>query len=152
MEESKTGQVGFKRRQLNSDITPVLEFLKELHARKYPEVPKKERKVKGPKFVMNHSYETRAFVIWLRFGSIHEECYQPLITYRRIFEITGVKIPSQITMVRNWRKYGHTICNFRGVRQIKYWYTDEMIKYLLDPETLRKWAPYSLSYRVLMIE
>jgi transposase len=55
-------------------------------------------------------------------------------------------------MVRNWRKYGYQICNFRGKSERKYWYTDEMKKYILDRKTLAEWAPYSLSYRVLLIE
>ena len=111
IEEEKSGATDSKRRQLNKDVAPVMEFLKQLHASKYPDKPKKERKVKGPKFMVNHSYETRAYVIWLRYGSIHQECDPPLRTHRRIFEITGVKVASQLTMIRNWRKYGYQICN-----------------------------------------
>ena len=92
IEEEKSGADDSKRRKLNKDVGPVLEYLKQLHDAKYPEKPKKPRKVSGPKFMMNHSYETRAYVLWLRFGSIHEECDPPLRTHRRIFEITGVKV------------------------------------------------------------
>ena len=94
MEEEKSGANESKRRKLNKEVTPVLEYLTKLHAAKYPEKPKKAKKGKGPKFQVNHSFETRAYVIWLRYGSITQECDPPLRTHQRIFEITGVKVSS----------------------------------------------------------
>jgi hypothetical protein len=120
---------------VNQDVSQVVEFLQALHDSKHPQKPPVERqtKFKGPIYKYNHQPKIRAFVIWLRFGSIHEECKPPLRTYRYISEITGVKLQSCITIVRNWRRYGYQICNFKGTYERRYWYTDEIKEYLLDP-------------------
>jgi hypothetical protein len=130
----------------------VLDYLEDLQVEKFPEKPKKPRKVKGRVFYVNHNYNTRAYVIWLRFGSVTEECDPPLRTFQRIFEITGVKVASCMTIVRNWRRHGHEVVSLRGKWERKLWYTADMKKYLLDPQTLSDWAAYSLPMRVLKIE
>ena len=82
---------------------------------------------------MNHSYETRAYVIWLRFGSLTRECDPPLRTFKRIFEIREVKVASCITIVRYWRTRGHQIVSLWGKHERKLCYTDDMKSFLLDP-------------------
>ena len=114
-------------------MTKVLDYLKDLHEKKYPEKPKRQRRMKGPVFIMNHSLETRSFVIWLRYGSTTKECDPPLRSFRDISRITGVKVCSCMTIVRNWIKYGHEVVNYKGKYERKLWYTEDMKKFLLNP-------------------
>jgi hypothetical protein len=111
----------------------VLDYLEDLQVKKYPEKIKKPRKVKGHVFYVNHNLNTRSYVIWLRFGSLTKECDPPLRTFQRIFEITGVKVASCMTIVRNWRRYGHEVVSYRGKYERKLWHTEDMKKFLLDP-------------------
>jgi hypothetical protein len=48
----------------------------------------------------------KAFVIWLRYGTLSEETEPPLRTFRQIFQITGVKVNSQFTIIRLWKDNG----------------------------------------------
>lgn len=59
----------------------MIAFLEALHAAKHPATEKKAKKWKGPKFKVHHTLEMKAFVVWLRFGSLSEECHPPLRTY-----------------------------------------------------------------------
>ena len=83
----------------------MIAFLEALHAAKHPEKPKKEKKRRVPKFMVYHSLEMKAFVVWLRYGTLSEEVQPPLRTYSQIFKITGVKISSQFTIIiRLWKE------------------------------------------------
>ena len=55
---------------------------------------------------MYHSLEMKAFVIWLRYGTLSEDIEPPLRTHRQIFQITGVKVTSQFTIIRLWKANG----------------------------------------------
>ena len=48
----------------------MIAFLEALHAAKHPEKPKKEKKRRIPKFMVHHSLEMKAFVVWLRYGTL----------------------------------------------------------------------------------
>ena len=85
----------------------MIAFLEALHAAKHPEKPKREKKRKIPKFMVNHSLEMKAFVVWLRYGTLSEEVRPPLRTFREIFQITGVKINSQFTIIKLWKENGY---------------------------------------------
>jgi hypothetical protein len=67
------------------------------------------------------------------------------MTYRRIFEISGVKPVAAFRIVKRWRENGYKVLpSMKGSYERKLWYTPEIKAFLLDPETLRAWAPYSL--------
>ena len=100
LEEIKEGGNKSKRRQLNVDEHQLTEFLEQLHQQKYPKKEKKCKKVKMPRFMVNHRTEARMFVVFLRFGSLTQECHPPLRTHRRIFEIMGVKTTTQFNIIR----------------------------------------------------
>ena len=56
---------------------------------------------------MYHTLEKKAFVVWLRYGTLTEEVRPPLRTFREIFQITGVKINSQFTIIKLWKENGY---------------------------------------------
>ena len=85
----------------------MIAFLEALHAAKHPDNPKKGKKRRAPKFKVYHSLEMKAFVVWLRYGSLSEEVRPPLRTYSQIFQITGVKIKSQFTIIKLWKENGY---------------------------------------------
>ena len=84
----------------------MIAFLEALHASKHPENPKRPEKRRIPKFKVYHSLEMKAFVIWLRYGTLSEDIEPPLRTHRQIFQITGVKVTSQFTIIRLWKANG----------------------------------------------
>ena len=85
----------------------MIAFLEALHAAKHPDIPKKDKKRRELKFKVYHSLEMKAFVVWLRYGSLSEEVRPPLRTYSQIFQITGVKIKSQLTIIKLWKENGY---------------------------------------------
>jgi len=101
-----------------------------------------------PKFMVNHRTEARMFVVFLRFGSLTQECHPRLRTHRRIFEITGVKPTTQFNIIRRWRENNYQVLpSKKGYDRKRCWYTQEIKDFLLDPNTLREWAPYSSNQR-----
>lgn len=79
----------------------MIEFLEALRAAKHPENPKKRNpKQRRPAFKVFHTVEMKAFVVWLRFGSLTAECKPALRKMREIFRITGVKLSSQFTIIK----------------------------------------------------
>lgn len=105
-----------------------------------------------PQFYLNYTMTQRYMVVWLRFGSLTEEG-PPKMTFRRIFEITGVKPVAAFRIVRRWRKNNYTVLpSQKGYTPRKRWYTEEIKDFLLDPNTLRAWAPYSLKQRLLILK
>ena len=64
-------------------------------------------KQRAPKFKVYHTLEKKAFVVWRRFGTLTEEVRSPLRTFREIFQITGVKINSQFTIIKLWKENGY---------------------------------------------
>jgi hypothetical protein len=84
----------------------MIAFLEALHAAKHPEKPKREKKRRIPKFMVHHSLEMKAFVVWLRYGTLSEVVEPLLRTFRQIFQITGVKFNSQFTIIRLWKDNG----------------------------------------------
>ena len=87
----------------------MIAFLEALHAAKHPDNPKKDIKRRAPKFKVYHSLEMKAFVVWLRYGSLTEEVEPPLRTYNQIFQVTGVKINSQFIIIRVWRENDYQV-------------------------------------------
>ena len=81
----------------------MIAFLEALHEAKHPDKPKREKKRRAPKIMFYHSLEMKAFVVWLRYGTLSEEVQPTLRTYSQIFHITGVKISSQFTIIRLWK-------------------------------------------------
>ena len=60
-----------KRRHFNEGEVPeIIAFLEALHAAKHPEKRKREKKWRMPKLMVHHSLEMKAFVVWLRYGSL----------------------------------------------------------------------------------
>jgi len=130
----------------------MIAFLEALHAAKHPEKPKKEKKRRTPKFMVYHSLEMKVFVVWLRYGTLSEEVQPALRTYSQIFKITGVKISSQFTIVRLWKEISYQVVCRRSECGRRTYITDEMKQYLLSTQTLKEWAPFSLTNRTLKIE
>ena len=54
----------------------MIAFLEALHAAKHPEKPKREKKRRTPKFMVQHSLEMKTFVVWLRYGTLKMRRYQ----------------------------------------------------------------------------
>ena len=81
----------------------MIAFLEALHASKHLDNPKRPTKRRTPKFMVHHSLEMKAFVVWLRYGTLSKEVQPPLRTYSQIFQITGVKVNSQFTIIRLWK-------------------------------------------------
>jgi hypothetical protein len=77
----------------------------------------------------------------------------PLLTFHRIFQITGVKINSQFTIIRLWKDNNglQVLCKKRQCGR-RACITEEMKEYLLREQTLKEWAPFSLINRTLKIE
>jgi len=130
----------------------MIAFLEALHAAKHPEKPKKEKKRRVPKFMVYHTLEMKAFVVWLRYGTLSEEVQPALRTYSQIFKITGVKISSQFTIIRLWKENDYQMMCRRSDCGRRTYITDEMKQYLLSTQTLKDWAPFSLTNRTLKIE
>ena len=105
-----------------------------------------------PRFNINYTLDQRLYVIWLRFGSLTEEG-KPRMPYRRIFEISGVKPVAAFRIVRRWRENGYKVLpSMKGTHPRKVWYTPDIKAFLLDPTTLRAWAPYSLQGRLILLK
>ena len=119
----------------------MIAFLEALHAAKHPEKPKKEKKRRTPKFMVYHSLEMKALVVWLRYGTLSEEVQPALRTYSQIFKITGVKISSQFTIIRLWKENGYQVVCRRSECGRRTYITDEMKQYLLSTQTLKEWPP-----------
>ena len=51
----------------------MIAFLEALHEAKHPEKPKREKKRRIPKFMVYHSLEKKAFVVWLRYCTLRCE-------------------------------------------------------------------------------
>ena len=130
----------------------MIAFLEALHEAKHPDKPKKEKKRRAPKFMVYHSLEMKAFVVWLRYGTLSEEVQPTLRTYSQIFHITGVKISSQFIIIRLWKENGHQVVCKRSDCGRRTYITQEMKQYLLSTQTLKEWAPFSLFNRTLKIE
>jgi hypothetical protein len=73
----------------------------------------------------------KAFVIWLQYGTLSEDIEPPLRTHRQIFQITGVKVTSQFTIIRLWKENGFQVMCRRGECGRRACITEEMKKYLL---------------------
>ena len=102
--------------------------------------------------MVHHSLEMKAFVVWLRYGTLSEVVEPPLRTFRQIFQITGVKVNSQFTIIRLWKDNGfHVVWKKRQCGR-RACITEEMKEYLLREQTLKEWAPFSLINRTLKIE
>ena len=130
----------------------MIAFLEALHASKHPDNPKRQTKQRIPKFKVYHSLEMKAFVIWLRYGTLSEETEPPLRTFRQIFQITGVKVTSQFTIIRLWKQNDFQVVCKRSECGRTACITEEMKKFLLSEQTLKEWAPFSVINRTLKIE
>ena len=84
----------------------MIAFLETLHASKHPDNPKRQKKRRIPKFMVHHSLEMKAFVVWLRYGTLSEVVEPPLRTFRQIFQFTGLNVNSQFTIIRLWKENG----------------------------------------------
>jgi hypothetical protein len=109
------------KRQHEYDVGDILRFL-DAHAK--PEQPsrrpKKGFKVKLPP---PFSLSSQALVIYLRFGSIHNDRHAWL-SPKEVFFRTGVKPPSQSNIIRRWRKRGYVITSHlarRGRKRMLTW-------------------------------
>ena len=84
----------------------MIAFLEALHASKHPDNPKRPIKRRRSILMVHHSLEMKAFVVWLRYGTLSEVVEPPLRTFRQIFQITGVKVNSLFTIIRLWKNNG----------------------------------------------
>ena len=109
--------------------------------------------MKPPHFKTRTTYsnQTKAFVVYLRFGSLTAEG-PPQHSMAQIRDITGVKLVSCYSIIRDWRRKGFVISNGKlGVcRRRKV--TVELEQQLINPKMLTEMAPHSLESRVLLIE
>ena len=80
-----------KKRRVNEEVPQMIAFLEALHVAKHPDIKKRKKKENIKNY---HSLEMKAFVVWLRYGSLAEVCEPPLRTFKEIFRITGVKVNS----------------------------------------------------------
>ena len=83
-----------KKRRVNEEVPQMIAFLEALHVAKHPDIKKRKKKENRMVFKNYHSLEMKAFVVWLRYGSLAEVCEPPLRTFKEIFRITGVKVNS----------------------------------------------------------
>jgi transposase len=91
-------------------------------------------------------------VVFLRYGSLTEPG-PPWHTFRRISEITGIKLMTTLTIVRKWRLNGFQVgTNKPHHRTRARWQTPEVVNYLTKIKTLTEWAHLSLEQRVILIE
>ena len=109
--------------------------------------------MKPPHFKTRTTYsnQTKAFVVYLRFGSLTAEG-PPQQSMAQIRDITGVKLVSCYSIIRDWRRKGLVISNGKlGVcRRRKV--TVELEQQLINPKMLTEMAPHSFESRVLLIE
>ena len=106
------------KRQHEYDISDILKFL-DAHTK--PEQPKRRAK-KGFKVKLPppFSLSTQALVIYLRFGTIHND-RQRWLGPKEVFYRTGVRPVSQSNIVRRWRQRGFAITShvrMRGRRRM----------------------------------
>jgi hypothetical protein len=57
-----------------------------------------------------YSNDTKAFVVYLRFGSLTQDG-PPQHSMAQIRDLTGVKLVSCYSIIRDWRKKGFVISN-----------------------------------------
>lgn len=136
-----------KRREL--DIGQLIDFLESVRSDK----PKKLRQLKPYKLKLRKSYplDLKAFVIYLRFGTLTNDC-PPIRTMEQVRDITGVKLKSCYTIVRIWRSKGFQITDGKVGHGHPHKLTPELEKQLINPKTLTEMAHHSLRSRVLLIE
>ena len=84
--------------------------------------------------------------------TLSEVVEPPLRTFRQIFQITGVKVNSQFTIIRLWKDNGFLVVWKKRQCGRTACITEEMKEYLLREQTLKEWAPFSLINRTLKIE
>ena len=100
----------------------MIEFLEELRMIRHREKEeKKEAKPWKPKLRHDHSHDVKAYVVFLRYGSLTEPGPK-WHTFSRIREITGVKINTAHYICKHWEKNGFQIVNHRlGIRSRARW-------------------------------
>ena len=88
LEQVSEAQRETKKRRINEEVPQIIAFLEALRAANHPENPKKRNpKQRRPAFKVLHTVEMKAFVVWLRFGSLTAECKTALRKIREIFRI-----------------------------------------------------------------
>ena len=67
----------------------------------------------GLKVRRRFTVEEQALVVFLRFGSLNSVS-KIWMTYTEISKRTGVKIPSQLSIIKRWRRRGFVIYNLKN--------------------------------------
>ncbi len=128
-----------KRRE--HDISHLIEFLESARGAK----DSRPRKVKAHHFKMRTTYsnDTKAFVVYLRFGSLTQDG-PPQHSMAQIRDLTGVKLVSCYSIIRDWRKKGFVISNGKLGVSHRTKVTVELEQQLINTKTLTEMAPHSL--------
>lgn len=82
-------------------------------------------------------------VIYLRFGSLEENCFQ-VRTPTQVFKMTGVKLSTQYMIIKRWLERGRRVVTLIGSKPRQRLLTYDQEAYLANPETLDRMRHMSL--------
>ena len=78
-----------------------------------------------------YSDEKKALVVYVRFGSLTSEG-PPLRSMTEVRDVTGVKLTSCYSIIRDWRKKGYVISNGKKGLSRRTKVSEELEKTLVD--------------------
>ena len=109
-----------KRRE--TTVGMVIDFLEELRRAKHPEKEKKkEAKPWHPNLRQKVTMDFKAYVVYLRHGSLTEPGPK-WHTFKKISEMTGVRLKTAFEIVKRWKEDGFKVINKRlGQRPRAKW-------------------------------
>ena len=137
-----------KRRE--NDISYLINYLESIRDQRHDkkERRRREKPLKFINIVPNH---IRGFVIFLRYGTITEP-KEPVMTYKEVSKITGVKQQTCVTIVRAWKRNGFDFRNQSKGCPSNRKITPEIEKQLCNPKLLLEWCHLSLLQRCVKFE
>ena len=126
------------------DVGDILGFL-DAHSKAEP---LRKRAKRGFKFKMPppFSLSTQALVIFLRFGTIHND-RKTWLSPQEVLLRTGVRTSAQSNIIRRWRQRGYVITSQLKNRGRKRMLTWQQVNYLKNPKILQEWSHLSLEER-----
>jgi hypothetical protein len=95
--------------------------------------------------------EEQALVVFLRFGSLNSD-HKIWMTYTEISKKTGIKIPSQLSIIKRWRRRGFVIFNLKNKGGRCRMLNEEQINWMIYMDTLQIMSHLSLRKRALIVK
>ena len=93
--------------------------------------------------------EEQALVVFLRFGSLNSD-HKIWMTYTEISKKTGIKIPSQLSIIKRWRRRGFVIFNLKNKGGRCRMLNEEQINWMISMDTSRAWVTWAWGSGLLL--